>query len=132
MKRILALFLIVFMLFSTSLITGCQKDDANNDTTQTQELTKEDKVRNAVRVRILSYSLIAKIGGNEIRSATQTITNIKWLSESECLVSGIAYMTDIYSTRYKNNFDCRVTTSDNGETWSARSLEFKSNYWSKT
>ena len=67
------MFLIVFMLFSTSLITGCQEDNANNDTTQTQELTKEDKVRNAVRGRILSYSLIAKIGGNEIRSATQTM-----------------------------------------------------------
>ncbi len=131
MKRVLALFLMIFMVFSIGITIGCQKDEADNDTTQTQELTKEDKVRGAIETRVLIYSLFATIGGNEIKYGRETITNIKWLSESECLVSGIAYMTDIYNTRYKNTFDCRVTTSDNGETWSAGNLEFKSNYWSR-
>ena len=131
MKKILSVILTVLMMFSIGTTIVACKDDMDNDTSQTQELTDEQKIRNAVTTKASLQFLGSIIGGNKIKSSRAIITNLSWSGESKCTVSGVMQKTDIYGTVWKNNFDCVVTTSDGGETWEAGSFEYKSEYWSK-
>lgn len=128
MKKVLAVILTVFMMFSMgTMVVACDK--TGDDVGQTQELTDEQKVRNAVERRAMSVRY-GKIGGNEIKYSYATITNLKWSGESKCTVSGVLKLIDIYGTTWKNNFDCVVTSSDNGNTWNAGSFTYK-NKWTQ-
>ena len=131
MKKFLTIIFTVFMLFSIGTMAVACKN-TSDDTSQTQELTNEEKVRKAVTSRAISEGLFTTINGNEIKSSSATITNLFWSDENTCKVSGVITMRDIYGTIWKNNYDCVVTTSDDGETWKAESFEYKSKYWSKT
>ena len=132
MKKFLTIFLAVFMLFSIGTTAVACKNNTGDDTSQTQELTDEEKVRNAVITKAIFQYFGRTIGGNEIKDSSATITNLLWLDKNTCKVSGVMKMKDVYGTIWKNNYDCVVTTSDDGEHWKAGSFEYKSNYWSKS
>lgn len=131
MKKILSVILTIFMMFSIETMAVACKDNDDNGTSQTQELTDAQKVRNAVTIKAYLQHFSKSIGGNEIKSSRASITYLSWAGEDKCTVSGVMYMTDIYGTVWKNNFDCDVTTSDGGETWNAGSFKYKSESWSK-
>ena len=127
MKKFLAIILTVFMMFSIGTTIVACKD---NNTTQTQELTDAQKIRNAVSTKARVEYFGSSIGGNKLTSSRATITHILSAGEDKCTVSGIMEMTDVYANVWKNNFDCVVTTSDGGETWNAGSFKYTSERWS--
>ena len=131
MKKILSIVLILVIIFSVGAIIVSYKDDGGNNINQTQELSDEEKIRQAVIDRSRLYWFGSYIGGNEIKSSIATVTNLSWSGEDTCIVSGVMQKTDIYGTVWINNYDCTVTTSDGGETWKAGNLIIKNEYWSK-
>ena len=122
-RSIVCLFLALLMLGS---LCAC----GSNDSSGSKSESVEDKVRSAVTSRASLEYYGSSISGNELKSSSATISTVKKVSGTEYKVSGKMVMIDIYGTKWSNNFDCKVTTSD-GENWSAKSFEYTSNNWSK-
>jgi hypothetical protein len=122
-RSIVCLFLALLMLGS---LCAC----GSNDSSGSKSESVEDKVRRAVTTSAWLEHNWFSIGGNELKSSSATISTVKKVTETEYKVSGKMSMIDIYGTKWSNNFDCKVTTSD-GEEWSAKSFEYTSNNWSK-
>ena len=115
-------WLLVFVTMGT--LCACSGDAMG------ESESAEDKVRNAVHTRAVIAYYGSSIGGNELKSSSATITNIKKVSDTEYRVSGKMVMTDVYGTRWSNYFDCEVTTSD-GEKWRAGSFEYTGSKWTR-
>ena len=131
MKKVLSVILTIFMMFSIgTMVAGCTS--AENSTSQTQELTDSEKVRNAVKGKALMQYMFYSIGDNKLKSSDATITNLDWNSDKTiCTVSGKMKMIDVYGTHWTNNFDCIVTYSESTDKWTAGSFNYKSQSWSK-
>ena len=93
------------------------------------EKTTEDVVRSLVETRGMTAYFGMKIGGNELKSSRVTITNVKKISSTEYNVSGKIVMTDVYGTQWNNTFDCSV--KQRNDDWSAGSLEYTNDKWTK-
>ena len=130
MKKFLAIILTIFITFSIGTVMIACNDNTNNKTNQTQELSNEQKVRDRVNLKGRVCYLDSSIGGNDLTKSSVNITNYKWTSEYQCIVSGTMQCTDIYGTIWKNKFDIVVTSSDNGKTWDTSDWEFKGK-WTK-
>lgn len=104
MKRVVCLFIAFLFIFS---LVSCENSEVK---------TTEDKVRECVINRGAMEWLGLKIGGNEIRTSSATITNVRKVSEKEYIVNGKMQMTDIYGNVWTNTFDCTVESID-GENW---------------
>lgn len=119
--------LIVWLLLSLLMLTSlCACKGAGDG----DSVPVDHKIRAAVMSRADFEYYGASIGGNELKSSTATISNIKKVSDTEYKVSGKIIMTDVYGTKWSNNFDCEVTTS-NGEKWVAGSFNYTSGKWNK-
>lgn len=101
-----------------------------SNSSSTKEETPEQQVRSAVETRGRLVYFGTTIGGNETKSSSATITNVKQVSDTEYRVSGKIVMTDIYGTNWNNTFDCKVTQKSDGG-WSAGSFEYTSKNWTK-
>ena len=115
LKSVVCLFLALLMLGS---LCAC----GNSGST-------EDRVRSVVEIHATREYLGSSIGGNDLASSRATISNVRKVSDLKYIVSGKMVMTDIYGTKWSNNFDCTVTSSD-GETWSTN-FRYTSNTWSR-
>lgn len=122
-KKILCLMLVVLAISS---LCACVD---GSDSSSTKEKTPEQQVRSAVEASGRTAYFGKSIGGNEIKSSSATITNVKKISDTEYLVSGKVVMTDVYGTKWNNNFDCTVRKS--GDRWSAGSFDYTSSKWTK-
>ena len=93
MMRILCFALVLVMLGSLCACGGGSSK---------QEESVEDKVRSAVTSKASLEYFGNKIGGNELKSSSATVTNVKKISEKEYNVSGKIEMTDVYGTKWNN------------------------------
>ena len=118
--------IICLLLVFATLGTLC----ACGGNSETKPESVEDKVRDAVTYKARLEYFGSAIGGNDLKSSSATISTVKKVSDTEYKVSGKMVMTDVYGTRWSNNFDCKVTTS-NGDSWSARSFEYTGSKWTK-
>ena len=120
--KIIVCWILIIVTLGTLCACGGAKE---------KEESVEDKVRSAVRTRGMVEYIGSSIGGNELKSSSATITNLKKISDTEYRVSGKIVMTDIYGTKWNNTFDCNVYLRTDGESWSASSFEFTSKSWTK-
>ncbi len=133
MKKLLAILLVFTMCFG---LCACELATlgSGKETTEPQK-SEEEKVWDAVYIQERATEAVdsrfTTIGGNAIKSVSTNITNIKKVADDEYLVNGTITKTDVYGTRWNNQFDCKVTSSDDGETWHAGSFEYKSSSWTK-
>lgn len=123
-KKILCLMLAVLAVCS---LCACVR---GINSSSTKEKTPEQQVRSAVESRGMLEYFSSTIGGNELKSSSATIANVKQVSDTEYRVSGKIVMTDIYGTNWSNTFDCKVTQKSDGS-WSAGSFEYTSKNWTK-
>lgn len=129
MKKFLSIILTIFMMFSIgTTATACNK--SSTSTSSTKEETNEQKVRKAVNREAMYYG--GTMNGDVVRYSSVSITYLRFASDGlSCSVGGKITVKDSYDTRYSNTFDCKVTTSDDGETWKVSSFEVKRYGWSK-
>ena len=128
MKRIIS-----FVLALTMILTLCacgspasSEENPQETTSETAERTEEEIVTDKVNVICSIWYWGSTIGGNELKSSSGTITSLEKKSDTEYIAHGILKVTDVYGTVYTNTFDCSVTSSDGGETWTSRDLDLKS------
>lgn len=128
MKRIIS-----FVLALTMILTLCacgspasSEENPQETTPETAERTEEEIVTDKVNVICSIWYWGSTIGGNELKSSSGTITSLEKKSDTEYIAHGILKVTDVYGTVYTNTFDCSVTSSDGGETWTSRDLDLKS------
>ena len=128
MKRVLS-----FILALTMTLTLCacgspasSEENTQETTPETTEKTEEEIVTEKVNVICSIWYVGSTIGGNELKSSSGTITSLEKESDTEYIAHGILKVTDVYGTVYTNTIDCSVTSSDGGETWKSRALDFKS------
>ena len=115
--------IICWILIILSLGTLCACGDTNN------KRSPEQQVSDIVFTKSVGEFRWSTIGGNELRSSSATITNVKKVSDSEYLVSGKMVMTDIYGTKWNNTFDCTVLYDFDDDEWSAGQFEYTSSTW---
>ena len=120
---------LVLMLLCGVCACGANGSDSSSSDVDVEEST-ESAVRSAVETRGMIARLGMTIGGNELKSSRVTITNMKKLSDTEYRVSGKIVMTDVYGTDWNNTFDCEVEYT--GSKWSAGSLKYTNDRWTKS
>lgn len=128
MKTIKKMICVLLALLTVGSLCACGMDSSSNGTSKT-EITPEQQVRSIVESRGMTQYIGSAIGGNELKSSRATVTNVKYVSFTEYVVSGKIVMTDIYGTNWNNTFDCKVKKS--GNIWSAGSFEYTSKNWTK-
>ena len=124
MKYVICWLLVIVAL---GTLCSCSKNAGNESQTQ----SVEEKVREAVEAQGILEFYGKSIGGKELKSSSATISTVKKISDTEYKVSGSMIMTDVYGTNWSNNFDCTVKSSDNGNTWDARSFKYTGDNWNK-
>ena len=122
-KKVLCLVLVVLTICS---LCAC---GAGSSSSGSKPKSETEQVRSAVEVsgRIAYFG--KSIGGNEIKSSSANISTVTKVSDTRYKVSGKMTMTDVYGTKWTNNFDCTVDKS--GDSWSAGSFKYTSNNWTK-
>ena len=123
-------YVICWLLIIVTLGTLCACIGDNDNSSSNKGESVESKVRSAVTSKGMIEYYGSSIGGNELKSSDATVSTVKKVSEKEYRVSGKMVMTDVYGTKWSNNFDCKVTSS-NGEDWRAGSFEYTGTNWTK-
>ena len=113
----------VMMLTLCAAATACGSKEPVKSTS--------DLVRDAVKYSGMTEYIFKSIGGNEIKSSMPEISTLKEISDTEYRVSGSMIMTDVYGTRWKNNFDVTVTYDETNQKWKAGSFNYTGNNWIK-
>lgn len=133
MNTVRKLICLALVFLTVCTLCACGGTTTNTETrpqtTTSNEKSPEELVREAVESKGFFAYFGVTIGGNEITRSSLTITNVKKITDSLYQVSGRMVMTDVYGTRWHNTFDCEVRGY--GGSWSAGSLEYTSNSWTK-
>lgn len=132
MKKVICLSLALILAVS---LCACGSLTGNGGSaSETPEKSETEKVYDAIEIRRMATEAADKkfstIGDNAIKSVSVNVTNLEKVSDTEYVANGTVTKTDIYGTKWNNQFDCKVTTSD-GEEWSAGSFAYKNDKWSK-
>lgn len=128
MNTIKKLLCAVLVLAIVCSCCACGKNNTDGSV-ESEEKSTEDVVRSLVETRGMTAYFGMTIGGNELKSSSVTITNVKEISDTEYNVSGKIVMTDVYGNKWNNTFDCSV--KQRNDNWSAGSLEYTSTKWTK-
>ena len=132
MKKVICLslaFILAFSLCACGMLT-----ESGDNSNKTPEKSEIEKVHEAIEMRRMvteaTDQRFTTIGDNAINRVSVNITNLEKISDTEYIANGTITKTDVYGTQWKNQFDCKITTSD-GEEWSAGSFVYKNDKWTK-
>lgn len=78
----------------------------------------------------LNY-LGSTLGGIQLQASEAHVTSIREEHQFKKNVSGSITMTDIYGVKWKNSFDCTVSSTDYGKTWSCSDFTYLNSGWVK-